>query len=454
MDDPIGGQLLVQFLLILVNAFFAATEIAVISLNDNKIRKQAEEGDKKAAIMVKLAESPNRFLSTIQVCITLSGFLASAFAADNFASRIVDALVRGGFTAIPIGALNTLCVILITLVLSYFTLVLGELTPKRVAMQYPEPVARFACGIISAVAQIFKPVVWLLSASTNGMLRLFRINPNAASEEVTEEEIRMMLDIGGESGAIEEGERAMIENIFEFNNMTAEDVMIHRMDVVALQVDDPAEEIVQTIRESGLSRFPVYESDIDDIVGVLSTRDFLLNRESDPPKTVRDMLRPAYLVPETVQTDTLFRDMQKRKVHMAIVVDEYGGMSGIVTMEDLLEEIVGNIYDEFDPTEKAQIEPLEDNLWRVSGTVDLETLSDALSVPLPLDEEYDTLSGLIFSQLTTIPEDGSTFEVTLRGLRIQVTEICDHRVETALVSKVAEPAAESADGDKNMKAAQ
>ena len=442
LDDPIGSQLLIQLLLILINAFFAATEIAVISLNDNKIRRQAEEGDKKAATMLKLAESPNRFLSTIQVCITLSGFLGSAFAADNFASRLSQALLDGGFTLFPPRTLNTLCLILITIILSYFTLVLGELTPKRIAMKYPEPVARFSANIISAVAKFFKPVVWLLSASTNGMLRLFRINPNETSEEVTEEEIRMMLDIGGESGAIEQDERTMIENIFEFNNMTAEDVMVHRMDVVALHVDDSPEEILQIIRETGLSRFPVYDSDIDDIVGILSTRDFLLNRDCQPPKSIREMLRTAYLVPETVQADILFRDMQKQKVHMAIVVDEYGGMSGIVTMEDLLEEIVGNIYDEFDPTEESEIEQLEDNLWRVSGAVELEALSDALGVPLPLEEEYDTLGGMVFSRLSAIPEDGSTFEITMNGLDIQVIEISDHRVEKALIRKVLEPAQE------------
>ncbi len=444
MDDPIGGQLLIQLMLILVNAFFAATEIAVISLNDNKLRKMAEEGDKKALIMVKLSESPNNFLSTIQVCITLSGFLGSAFAADNFASRLTQALTGAGFTLLSPKALNTVCLIVITIILSYFTLVLGELTPKRIAMQYPEKIARFSCGVISAVSRFFKPVVWLLSASTNGMLKLFRINPNANSEEVTEEEIRMMLDIGGESGAIEQDERTMIENIFEFNNMTAEDVMIHRMDVVALHVEEKPEDILKTIRESGLSRFPVYDSDIDDIVGVLNTRDFLLNRDSQ--KSVREQLRPAYLVPETVQADALFRDMQKQKVHMAIVVDEYGGMSGIVTMEDLLEEIVGNIYDEFDPTEESEIEQLDENLWQVSGAIDLETLSDALDMPLPLDDEYDTLGGLVFSSLTSIPEDGATLEVTMHGLRIQVTEISDHRVEKALVSKIPAETGEQPEG--------
>ena len=445
MDDPIGGQLLIQFLLILVNAFFAATEIAVISLNENKVRRQAEEGDAKAALMLKLAESPNDFLSTIQVCITLSGFLASAFAADHFASRLSKVLTDAGFTLLSPSALNTLCLIVITLTLSYFTLVLGELTPKRIAMQNPDKVARFSVSVIRVVQKIFKPIVWLLSASTNAMLRLFHINPHAANEQVTEEEIRMMVDIGGESGTIQQDERTMIENIFEFNNTTAESVMIHRMDVVTIQVDETFADILDTIRESGLSRFPVYDEDIDDIVGVLNTRDFLLNVHSEPPKGLRELLRPAYLVPETVQADALFRDMQKRKVHMAIVVDEYGGMSGIVTMEDLLEEIVGNIYDEFDPAEESEITQLEENLWRCDGSVDLETLGEELGMELPLDEEYDTLGGMVFSCFTTIPDDGSTPVVDVNGLHIQVEKMSEHRVETALVSKILpEPKAEEA----------
>ncbi|MEG2603669.1 MAG: hemolysin family protein [Clostridia bacterium] len=436
MEDPIGSQFLVQVILILINAFFAATETAVVSLNENKIRKQAEDGDIKAKQMAKMLDSPTRFLSTIQVCITLSGFMASAFAADSFASILAAAILSTGFTAFSAATLNTVCVIFITLLLSYFMIVLGELTPKRIALQNPEKVARFACAAIEVVSRLFKPLVWLLTVSTNGMLCLFRINPNASSDEVTEEEIRMMVDIGSESGAIEQDERTMIENIFEFNNTTAADVMIHRMDVVSIHVDDSQEEILANIRESGLSRFPVYDNDIDDIVGVLNTRDFLLNAQSTHPKSMRELLRSAYLVPETVAADTLFSNMQKQKIHLAIVVDEYGGMSGIVTMEDLLEEIVGNIYDEFDPNEENEIEKLGDNLWRVVGTVDLETLGDTLDIVLPLEEEYDTLSGMIFSTLSSIPGDGSTPVADINGLHIQVESICDHRVEKALVSKI------------------
>ena len=445
MDDPIGSQLLFQLLLILINAFFASTETAVVSLNENKVRKQAEDGDKRAALMLHMIESPTRFLSTIQVCITLSGFLASAFAADNFASVLAGALTRAGFTLLPSAVLHPVCVVLVTLILSYFMIVLGEQVPKRIALKDPERIARIACPVIRGMSKFFLPLVWLLTVSTNGVLRLLRINPNDSSEEVTEEEIRMMVDIGSENGAIEQDERTMIENIFEFNNTTAADVMVHRMDVVALHVDESRDEILRTIRESGLSRFPVYDSDIDDIIGVLNTRDFLLNAQLDAPKPLRELLRPAYLVPETVPADTLFSNMQKQKKHLAIVVDEYGGMSGIVTMEDLLEEIVGNIYDEFDPLEDQEIVPLGDNLWRIAGGADLDDVARALDVEFPEDEDTETLGGLVFAQLSVIPEDGSHPEVDACGLHIKVEELTDRRVEWALVSKL--PPTEAEDDD-------
>ncbi len=439
-SDPIWGNLLLQLALIAVNAFFAATEIAVISLNENKIRHQAEEGDAKAKQLLRLVQAPNGFLSTIQVGITLAGFLGSAFAADNFASRLTAWLVDGlHVVVLPRDTINTLCVIFITLILSYFTLVLGELAPKRIALQRPEKVARLTCGVISFLARVTKPIILFLSASTNGVMRLMGINPHQAGNNVTEEEIRMMVDIGEEKGAIETNERDMIENIFEFNNSSAEDVMIHRTDVASIWIQDTPEIIIKTILDTGLSRFPVYEEDIDDVIGILYTRDYLLNEHADPPKPIRELLREAYFVPETVQADVLFREMQRRKVHLAIVVDEYGGMSGIVTLEDLLEEIVGSIYDEFDPAARQEITPIGDNQWRVAGTVDLETLSEALDVALPLEDEYDTLGGLIFNQLTTIPQDGSHPEVEVCGLRIYVEELLEHRVETAIITKLVSP---------------
>lgn len=436
-SDPLGPQLFLQFVLILVNAFFASAEMAVISLNENRIRRAAEEGDEKAKQMLKLLENPAKFLSAIQVVITLAGFLASAFAADNFSGRLTATLVRVIPSAVlSEAAIKTISLVAITLILSYFTLVFGELVPKRVAMQYPERVARMSSGVIRAVNILFMPLIWLFSTSTNGILRLLHINPNAQGNDVSEDEIRLLVDIGEEKGAIESNEKVMIENVFAFNNMSAEDVMIHRTDMMAIWMDEAPEEIIKTIEDTGLSRFPVYEEDADDIVGILYTRDYLLNARREQPKPFREILRPAYFVPETVRTDVLFRDMQKKKVHMAIVVDEYGGTSGLVTMEDLLEEIVGNIYDEFDPQDEQDIVPLEENLWRIAGSAELDAVAKALDMELPQEEEYDTFGGLIFSQFSVIPEDGSQPVAETCGLHIQVEQIEDHRVEWALVSKL------------------
>ena len=444
MDDPLL-PILVLIILVFINAFFAAAEIAVISLSESKLKKQAEDGDKKAKKLLKLTRTPDRFLSAIQIAITLAGFLSSAFAADSFAEPLVKWLYYGkGFTTLSPGTLNTIAVILITIVLSYFSLVLGELVPKRLAMKKTDAVARAAVGPVTVVAAVFRPVIWLLSKSTNGVLRLLHIDPKAEEEDVSEDEILMMVDLGEERGAIESSEKELIENIFEFNNTTAEDVMVHRTDMVMIWCDDTNEDVIRTIRESGLSRFPVYEEDADDIIGILNTRDYLLNAQSNRPKALRELLRPAYFVPESVRTDVLFRDMQSKKIHLAIVVDEYGGTSGLVTMEDLLEEIVGNIYDEFDPQEEKDIEQLEPGLWRIAGSCELEQVSAALGVEFPEDEESDTLGGLVFAQLSVIPEDGAQFEVDTCGLHIRVTEFKDRHVEWALVSKPEPPQPETA----------
>lgn len=257
-------------------------------------------------------------------------------------------------------------------------------------------------------------------------------------DDVTEEEILQIVDIGEEAGAIESTEKELIENIFDFNNHSAEDVMTHRTNVSAVSLEDDRDTILSLIKETGLSRFPVYGEDMDDIVGILNARNFLLNCLEPDPKPLADLLRPAYFVPETLQADVLFRDMQKKKVHMAVVVDEYGGMSGIVTMEDLLEEIVGNIYDEFDPQAPTPVVRLDENLWRIDGTASMEDISEALEIDLPLDDEFDTLGGLVFSALTFIPEDGSTPEVDVSGLHIRVEKFEEHRVVSALVSRIPE----------------
>ena len=434
-----GGLLLIQVFLIAVNAFFAAAEIAVVSLSETKLRKKAEEGDRVSARLLGMVLEPSGFLSTIQVAITLAGFLASAFAADNFAAPLVRQFRAWGFSAFSDATLNTLCVVLITLILSYFTLVFGELVPKRVAMKKPEKVARAVSGVIRGVSRVMKPVVWLLTKSVNGVLRLFGIDPDDNEEEVTEDEIRMLVDMGEEKGAIEGNERDMIENIFEFNNMTAADCMTHRTDVTALQVDAGNKEIMKTILESGLSRFPVYGEDLDDVLGTFTTRDYLLALSTGGKKTLREILRPAYFVPESVRTDVLFRDMQKNKTHIAIVVDEYGGTSGLITMEDLLEEIVGNIYDEYDPPLPQEIQKIGDNQYRIAGSALIEVINDALGLDLPTGAGFESLGGLIFSRMMTIPKDGTHPVVECFGLRIRCEEIVDRRVEWATVTIMNQP---------------
>ena len=441
MEGHLGRQLLIVLLLILVNAFFAAAEIAIISLNDAKVRHEAEDGDKKARKLLKLVDEPTQFLSTIQIAITLAGFLASAFAADTFSDRLVNWLVDVKGWAVDPHLLNTLSLILITLILSFFTLVLGELVPKRIAMAKAEKVTDLTAGTVLAAGTLFRPFVWLLSVTTNGILRLLNIDPDDNAEQVSEEEIRLMVDIGEEKGAIETAEKEMIENIFEFNNITAEDVMVHRKDMAVVWLDDTDADIMALIRESGLSRFPVFGEDVDDVRGVLRTREYLLNAQSPEPKPLTDLIAPAFLVPETVAADDLFRDMQSRKEHMAIVVDEYGGTSGLVTMEDLLEEIVGNIYDEFDQEEESELQELKDGWWRASGSCEIEQLREVVGLSLPEDgeEEFDTLGGLIFSCMNEIPADGTRPELTAYGLEIQVEEIADRRVEWARVRRLAPP---------------
>ncbi len=291
----------------------------------------------------------------------------------------------------------------------------------------------FLLGALLSAA--IRPFGGALRALCDGFLRVTRIRPDAGRESVSEDQLRALMDISEEKGTIEADEKEMIENVFEFNDTVAEDVMVHRTDMVMLWTGDTDEEIVRTIEDSGLSRFPVYEEDADDIIGTLSTRDYLLNARRPDPKPLKELLRDAYFVPESVQADVLFRDMQSKKVHMAIVVDEYGGTSGLVTMEDLLEEIVGNIYDEFDQEEEKDIIRLEDNLWRISGSAELDDVAEALEMEFPDDEESDTLGGLVFDQLSVIPEDGSQAEVDTCGLHIQVENFVDRRVEWALVSK-------------------
>lgn len=433
-------QLFLQLLLILLNAFFAATEIAFVSLNENKLKYQADDGDKKAAKILKMVQEPTGFLSTIQIGITLAGFLGSAFAADSFSDGLVNWLIKTfNFQESARASLDAVAVIVITLILSYFTLVLGELVPKRVAMKNPEKFARAVCKFISFLAKALKPIVWFMTKSTNLVLILCGINPKEEEETVSEDDIRLMIDIGEEKGSIDSDEKEMIENIFEFGDTSISEVMIHRTSVSFIDISSSDDEIMEIIKSTGYSRFPVFEDNVDNIVGILITRNYLMKRMEEGSSDLKTLLQPAKFVHESVRADVLFKDMQKSHVQMCIVVDEFGGTSGIITLEDLLEEIVGNIYDEDDEQNKPDIVKLEDNLWRIAGSTQLDDISETLDIEIDYEtEDYKTLGGLIFSEIPSIPSDDSTLELEVKGLKIKVEKISDLRVEWALVSKIIE----------------
>lgn len=432
-EGSLWGPIILQIVLIFINAVFASAEIAVISMNDNRMAKMATEGDKRAIKLSKLTDQPSQFLSVIQVAITLAGFFGSAFAADNFASRLTNLLVKTGID-FPIGTFNTISVIIITLVLSYFTLVFGELVPKRFAMKNAEKLALFLSNLLYLISKLFAPLVWLLTISTNGVLRLIGIDPNSEDEEVTEEDIRMMVDVGSEKGSINESEKQMIQNVFEFDNKTAEEVMTHRTEVTILWLEETDEEWSQKITKSRHSRYPVCDGSADNIIGVLNVKDYFRLKDKSRENVMKKAIKSAYYVPETVRTDVLFQNMKKSRNHFAVVFDEYGGMSGVITMNDLLEQIVGNIDDDYLNPEPPTIEKIDEESWKIKGSAYLEDVSRELNISLP-DEDFDTFGGLVFGVLGIIPEDGSTMELEEYGLKIKVTEIKGRRLETAIVYK-------------------
>ena len=373
-------------------------------------------------------------MSTIQIGITLAGFLGSAFAAENFSDMLTGWIYRDlGFKALPESALDTVSVVIITVILSYFTLIFGELVPKRIAMQKPYEVAKIASGPVAYIAFAMRPVIAFLAFSTNAMLKLLHMKTEAGEEPVTEDEIRMMIDLGKENGAIDEEEKEWLQNVFEFNDTSVQEAMTRDFEVESFTVDAGEEEIIGRIRETGLSRFPVYDEEGRDILGILYAREYLLNLSAEKKKTLRQLLHTPYFVPESIHADQLFGDMQKRKVHMAIVVDEYGDISGIITLEDLLEEIVGSIYDEFDSEEDPEIEQVEENLWRLPGSTLIKDVEGALGISLQETEDYETIGGMVLSRLSTIPEDGSTVDVTAEGLGICADRIKNRRIESVLV---------------------
>lgn len=431
MNNTIIMQILLQVILISLNAIFACAEIAVISMNDNKLDQMANQGDKRAIKLVNLTSQPARFLATIQVAITLSGFMGSAFAADNF-SEILVGWLSSLNVPLPLATLDTISVIFITLILSYFTLVFGELVPKRIAMKKAEPLALGLASLISFIAKIFAPIVWFLTASTNAILRLCGIDPNSEEDAVSEEEIRMMVDVGNQKGVIDYEEKEMIQNIFEFDDLSVGEFATHRRDVTILWMEDSLEEWEKTIYENRHSLYPICDENIDRVVGILNVKDYFRLREKTRENIMKDAVKQPYFVPESVFADVLFKQMKKSHNHFAVVLDEYGGMQGIVTMNDLLEQLVGELEDESDYITPVDFEKIDEMTWLVRGSVSLDIVADALNSALPV-EDFETIGGYVFDAYGSIPDDGTQFDIELEEITIQVKEIKDHRIEKALI---------------------
>ena len=441
MEDPsILNSLILQLVLILLNAVFACAEIAVVSMNAAKLAKLKEQGNRNAKCLSKLTAQPSRFLSTIQVAITLAGFLGSAFAADNFAGPIVEALLPLG---LPLSreTLHTLSLITVTLILSYFTIIFGELVPKRIAMKKSETISLILARPLWVVYKLFAPLVFLLTISTNLVLRLLRMDPNADEDPITEEEIRLMVDAGNKKGTIDADEKELIKNAFKFDDFTAGELCVHRTEVVMLGLDDSEAEWERIITENPYRRFPIYGDNSDDIRGVLDEKDYFRLSDRSRRSVMKNAVHKPFCVPDSIKADDLFRKMKQEKRYFATVIDEYGGMYGILTMTDLLEALAGNFGEPSDKVE-ADIKNTGENEWLISGSAPLEEVAEILKLDLPTDD-YETFSGYVIGLTGIIPEDDASFEIDTDRMKIRVTEIRDRRIGLAEVTLIPAAAEEN-----------
>ena len=424
------GQLLLLVVLIAVNAFFAATEIAFISLNETKISKKAGEGDKKAKLIKKMLQNPSKFLATIQIGITLAGFLSSAFASETFASKLAPIL--DGWFPLGFGFWSGVSIVVVTLILSYFSLVFGELVPKRIAMKYSDKIANFAVAIIRVLSVITAPFVKFLTFSTNTVSKLFGVSENE-EEIVTEEDIRDLVDVGEEKGIIEEEEKELINNVFEFNDKVASEVMKHRTEVFAIEINEDINEVLEELDKNKYSRVPVYEETVDNIKGILYVKDLFKYLRTNKKIKIKEILRKAYFVSENKPINEVFKELQKNKVQLAIVVDEYGGTAGIITMEDILEELVGNILDEYDEDE-IEYEILDDNTFRINGNMSIYDFEKIVKIEIP-EGEYDTISGYLIEQLGRIPNDREKPVIETEQATYKIEKYRDQRIYLIKVCK-------------------
>ena len=437
MNRSIIFLLLIQIILIALNAVFASAELAVLSVNEARIDRLAEQGNKRARRLRKLKNEPAKFLSTIQIAITLSGFLGSAFAADGFSDPLVDWLLRLGVT-ISRNTLDMLSVIFITLILSYFTLIFGELVPKRIAMKKAEQLSLRVSGVVSGISVLFKPIVWLLSVSTNIVLKALGIDPNETEEGICEEDIRMMVETGGETGAIDKEEQDFIQNVFEFDDLSVGEILTHRTDLTMLWLEDSDDTWEEVICNSCFSRYPVCDGSPDRVVGVLNAKVYLREKDRSRKNIMRAALEPAYFVPETVKADVLFRNMKQTHNALAVVLDEYGGLAGIVTLQDLIEELVGDLREDASPQKEVEpkINQIDSDTWEINGNVELDEIEKAVGVNFDT-ENINTFTGYIFDRLKGIPDDGKKdIKLHFDDVSLIIKEIKDHQIVLAEIKRM------------------
>ena len=435
------GSIILLIVLIFLNAIFASAEIAVISMNDAKLKKLTEEGNKKAIKLTKLTEQPARFLATIQVVITLAGFLNSAFAADYFADPLVDLFISLG-APVPRNVLSSVAVIIITVILSYFNLVFGELVPKRIAMKKTESLSLALASPLYTISKIFTPLVFLLTVSTNGVLRLLGIDPNESEEQVTEEEIRMMLSEGSQQGTIDQSETEMIQNVFDFNDISVEQICTHRIDVTSLDINDSLETWQGIIFESRHTFYPVYKENTDNIVGILNTKDYFRMENKSKEEIINHAIDKPWFVPENMKANVLFQNMKTSRKYIAVLIDEYGGMSGLITLHDLIEALVGDLYELEDAVQSPEIQQIGENSWEIQGSADLEDVAEALGIELPT-EDFDTYNGYVCDVIGRVPANGETFSCETEDLSIQVHSVVNHRIGDSTVIKKIKPETEA-----------
>lgn len=442
MEHSIWFMLLLQAILIGLNAVFACTEIAVVTMNDNKLAKMAEEGDIRAIRLARLTNEPARFLATIQVAITLSGFLGSAFAAENFSDILVDWIVGLGLTQVPVKVLDTAAIVLITIILSYFTLVFGELVPKQIAMRKAETIALGISGVINTISHLFSPLVSFLTVSTNAVLKACGIDPHAKEDEVSEEEIRMMVDAGSESGTIDSDEKEIIQNVFEFDDITAETIATRRADVIMLDIEDSMDIWKETIFSTRHTRYPICEGSADKIIGILNAKEYFRLEDMSRESVMENAVREPYFVPNMIKADVLFANMKSRHQTIAVILDEYGGMNGIITLNDLVEQIVGNLSGDDEQEEEALIRQVGKLVWKIHGGAALDEVSEKIGVKLFCDN-YDTFNGYIFEMTGKVPKNGEIIELTNPALHIKIIDMERHQA-VAIVTRTKETPAEEA----------